>query len=229
MNSESEFYVGYLPIPRSIENAVRRIVFSLAALAVLTALLLVIGQHPFPPSSFEFGRYREFRGVLLAQPVPSIEIPGQGLPWLLVGEGKHGVSHLRGLEGRSVKLTGERIAFGNDRAIEVMPGSVVPAGDAAAPAPTTRLGAIQLTGEVVDSKCYFGVMNPGSGKVHRDCAVRCISGGIPPAFLVRDAGGQSITVLLANWKPELLDHVAEPVTLRGELTRTAGRLTLRVE
>jgi hypothetical protein len=27
-----------------------------------------------------------------------------------------------------------------------------------------------LTGEIVDSKCYLGVMNPGQGKVHRDCA-----------------------------------------------------------
>ena len=87
----------------------------------------------------------------------------------------------------------------------------------------------QLTGEIVDSKCYFGVMNPGNGKVHRDCAVRCISGGIPPAFLVRDANGQTVTLLLANWKPELLNHIAEPITIRGRLSRSSGRLTLYAE
>jgi len=72
-------------------------------------------------------------------------------------------------------------------------------------------------------------MNPGNGKVHRDCAVRCISGGIPPAFLVRDANGQTETLLLANWKPALLNHIAEPITLRGRLTRSSGRLTLYAE
>jgi len=40
-------------------------------------------------------------------------------------------------------------------------------------------GEFDLVGEIVDSKCYFGNMNPGNGKVHRDCAVRCMSGGIP--------------------------------------------------
>ena len=67
------------------------------------------------------------------------------------------------------------------------------------------------------------------GKVHRDCAVRCISGGVPPAFLVRDASGRTVTLLLANWKRELLDHIAEPVTIRGRLVRSAGRLTLYAE
>jgi hypothetical protein len=86
-----------------------------------------------------------------------------------------------------------------------------------------------LTGEIVDSKCYFGVMNPGAGKVHRDCAVRCISGVIPPAFLVQDSSGNTITLLLANWKRELLEHIAEPVTIRGRLSHSAGRLTLYQE
>ena len=43
---------------------------------------------------------------------------------------------------------------------------------------------------------------------------------------MRDASGRTQTVLLANWKRELLDHVAEPVTLRGRLVRASGRLTL---
>jgi hypothetical protein len=72
-------------------------------------------------------------------------------------------------------------------------------------------------------------MNPGAGKVHRDCAVRCISSGIPPAFLVRDSSGNIATLLLANWERELLNHVAEPVTIRGHLARSAGRLTLHQE
>ncbi len=112
--------------------------------------------------------------------------------------------------------------------IEVLPGSIQPGGASAA-ALTADLGAVQLTGEIVDSKCYFGVMNPGNGKVHRDCAARCISGGIPPAFLVRDAEGRLTTLLLARITPELAEHIAEPITLRGRLLRSEGRLILQPE
>jgi hypothetical protein len=104
------------------------------------------------------------------------------------------------------------------------------AGEPADPLPALdELGPVQWTGEIVDSKCFFGVMNPGNGKVHRDCAARCISGGIPPAFLVRDSRGHTVTVLLAQWRHEMLDHIAEPVAIRGRLVRSAGRLTLYQE
>jgi hypothetical protein len=73
------------------------------------------------------------------------------------------------------------------------------------------------------------VMNPGNGKVHRDCAARCISGGIPPVFLVRDADGRAMTLLLANWNRALLDHIAEPVTIPGRMARSEGRLILYAE
>ncbi len=113
--------------------------------------------------------------------------------------------------------------------IELLPGSLSAVGQGDSLPLSESLGEIQLTGEIVDSKCFFGVMNPGAGKVHRDCAARCISGGVPPAFLVRDSCGKTVTLLLAHWKRELLDHIAEPVTIRGRLVRTAGRLTLYQE
>jgi hypothetical protein len=112
--------------------------------------------------------------------------------------------------------------------IEVLGSAMSDAGPGTVPA-EVDLGHAQLTGEIVDSKCYFGVMNPGRGKVHRDCAVRCLSGGIPPALLVRDASGQMATVLIGNFRRELLDHVAEPVTLHGRLARSSGRLILYME
>ncbi|HTS30821.1 MAG TPA: hypothetical protein VMH81_33340 [Bryobacteraceae bacterium] len=229
MHSESEFYVGYLPMPAGLKKTIRRVAVALGALAMATAAILVAGQHPFPAAYFEFQQYREFRGTLIAEPYPALAIPGEGLPWLLVAPGKHGVGDMRAFDGREVKLTGERIIHGDDHMIE-MPGQ---ASSLSAPAaqrvPDADLGEVELTGEVVDSKCYFGVMNPGAGKVHRDCAVRCISGGIPPAFLVRDSNGNTMTLLLANWNRSLLQHVAEPVTIRGRLVRSSGRLTLYQE
>jgi hypothetical protein len=230
MPRESEFYVGYLPIPGGIRRFVRGVVVALGAVAVTTAAILIAGQHPFANSTFEFQQYREFRGTLLTGPYPAVAISGQGLPWLLVGPGKHGVGDLRQLDGHEVQLKGERIFRDQDHMIELQPGTLIARGQGdAAAAAAVDLGEVQLTGEIVDSKCYFGVMNPGNGKVHRDCAVRCISGGIPPAFLVRDAGGRTATLLLANWKPELLHHIAEPITIRGHLARSSGRLTFYAE
>ena len=233
MRNESEFYVGYLPIPVGLKKAVRRLVIELGVLLTLVAAFLIVGQNPFAASTFEFQQYRDFRGTLLTDPYPAVAIRGQEPPWLLVGPGKHGAGDLRQWNGREVALKGERILRGSGRAedhmIELVPGSLT-AGNEGLPANGHEdLGEVQLTGEIVDSKCYFGVMNPGAGKVHRDCAVRCISGGIPPAFLVRDGGGSTATLLLGNWKRELLEHIAEPVTIRGRLSRSAGRLTLYQE
>ncbi len=229
MQSESEFFVGYLPMPPGLKKIVKRVLAAAGVVVFLTAILLVTGQRPFAASTFEFQQHRELQGVLRTTPYPALSIPGQGLPWLLVLPGKHGAAgEVHGLDNRQVSLKGARIFRDGDRMIELVPGSIEAGGQAAA-ASTIDLGKVKLTGEIVDSKCYFGVMNPGNGKVHRDCAVRCISGGIPPAFLVRDAEGKSMTVLLANIEPQLLGHVAEPLTLHGRLTQSEGRLILHPE
>jgi len=229
MPNESEFYVGYLPIPGGLRKFTRRVVGALGAVAVATAAMVIAAQHPFASSVFEFEQYRDLRGTLLAAPYGALAIPGQGSPWLLVGQGKHGAGDLSPLDGREVQLRGERIFRGEDHMIQLQPGTLRAAGHGDLAVAIVDLGEVQLTGEVVDSKCYFGVMNPGNGKVHRDCAVRCISGGVPPAFLVRDGEGRASTMLLANWKRELLDHIAEPMTLRGRLSRSSGRVTLHLE
>ena len=50
----------------------------------------------------------------------------------------------------------------------------------------------------MDSKCFFGVMNPGEGTVHRDCARVCLRGGIPPMLLVRGAAAEEALMLLVD-------------------------------
>jgi hypothetical protein len=54
---------------------------------------------------------------------------------------------------------------------------------------TEDLGAFTLVGEIVDSKCYLGIMNPGETNPHRECAALCIRGGIPPLIIAHDADG----------------------------------------
>src|SRR6266498_560377 len=120
MPNESEFYVGYLPMPGGLKKTIRRVVVALGAMAILAAVALVAGQQPFAASTFEFQQYREFRGTLLTEPYPALAIPGQGLPWQLVGPGKHGVAGLLELDGREVRLKGEHIFRGQDHMVELL-------------------------------------------------------------------------------------------------------------
>ena len=97
-----------------------------------------------------------------------------------------------------------------------------------------KLGRQTLKGEIVDSKCYLGVMNPGQLLPHRACAIRCISGGIPPVLLVRQTNGAATYLLLvsAAGRPvnqQVLDLVAEPVQITGEVERQGRLLILRAD
>ena len=88
----------------------------------------------------------------------------------------------------------------------------------------TDLGVTVLTGELVDTKCYYGVMRPAVGKVHRACAVRCLSGGIPPGLLVRDREGNATVVLLSG--PSEAPLKVNP-QWAGRTLRAEGVLTIR--
>jgi hypothetical protein len=154
-----------------------------------------------------------------------------------VARGKHGLSGaVHGLQGKGVRLQGSLIRRGQDQMLEVPPESI----HETEPLPirtvdgVTNLGPVLLRGEIVDSKCYLGVMNPGDGKVHRDCAVRCISGGAPPALIAKDAAGETKVILLVGsdgraLNKELLSFVAEPVEIAGQLARSGSNLILKTE
>ena len=91
-----------------------------------------------------------------------------------------------------------------------------------------------LVGEIVDSKCFLGVMKPGNSKPHRACAARCISGGIPPVLLVRDKQGNPTYFLLVSSAGEsvndaVLDLVAEPVEITGRVMRHGDLLVLHAD
>ncbi len=84
----------------------------------------------------------------------------------------------------------------------------------------------------MDSKCYLGVMNPGQGKVHRDCAARCLSGGIPPIFVSTSGHEQFLLVGLDGrtlGRDALREFVAEPITIRGELLQQGESQLLRID
>jgi len=205
----------------------------LAGLAV--GALLIFDQPPFAASKFEYGEYREYSGVIEEWPYPILLTSDSS--FLLVAPGKHGLSAVvKGLQGMSIRLKGSLIERGPDRMLEVLPGSMqdTPPLHVRNASEPIDLGSVRLRGEIVDSKCYLGVMNPGNGKVHRDCAVRCISGGAPPAFVARDASGDTRTLLLVGpdgraLNQDVLPFVAEPLEISGKLVRSGSILVLKAD
>ena len=80
-------------------------------------------------------------------------------------------------------------------------------------------------------------MNPGQGKVHRDCAARCLSGGIPPIFITTDgitADGHEQLLLVgldgrALGRDALREFIAEPIQIQGELLETGSTQLLKID
>lgn len=240
----NEFYVGYLPkAPVEIARRIRAVVVLLFIFAAIAAMVFSKVQRTFAPSVFEYGKVGAFEGTIEATPYPILIVAGGGSTkpgasrYLLVAEGKHGAdSQVAAFSGKNVQLRGTKIYRDNQTMIEVVTGSISVMGDSKqARQASKELGNFELTGEIVDSKCYLGVMNPGSGKVHRDCAVRCLSGGIPPVFATNDFNGRPAILLLTDHskaplpKEAFLGRVAQPVRIRGGVVQTADTLFLETE
>ena len=235
-----EFYTGYLEeAPDGVASFVRRVVLGLFALTLGLAALLAASQGPFDPGTFEFGNPRTFEGVLELTPHPVLRVTPEegGAPetHYLVAFGKKGAGEaVADLAGRQVRLEGTLIYREDQAMIELVDGTVE-ALEEGAPSPAeVPLGEYTLRGEIVDSKCYLGVMKPGHGKPHRACASLCIRGGIPPVFVVRGPDGPAAHLMLVGpdgeaLGNELLEWVAEPLEVTGEVSRSGDLFTLRAD
>jgi len=242
-----EFYIGWEDkAPTSYARATRRMVVFALLVAVAGGLGLAASQRLIGNAYFEWGNVKEFSGVLRTEPYPHLVLQSEGtnpapVAAPLVAPFKFGVKHeaICGFAGQQVSLRATRIHRDGQLMLELEPDSVRPVE----PPPlesfarltnVVSLGRRTFRGEIVDSKCWMGVMNPGVLTPHRACAVRCISGGIPPMLLVRRERMPPLNVLLVSPddKPvndAVLDLVAEPVEITGEVVRHGELLTLRAD
>lgn len=242
-----DFYIGWeAKAAPGVGKVVRKAVVVVMALAVLVPVVLAVSQRMIGASVFEWGNHKTFSGVLQTSPYPHLLVlrPGNagGRPsfstYYLVAPWKFGLKPeaTAAFDGKSVSLRGTLIYRGSQTMIEVVPDSIhaTNAATAVALPRTIPLGKQTLVGEIVDSKCFLGVMNPGQLTPHRACAIRCISGGVPPVLLVRREDGPAIYLLLvsADGQPvnkQVLDIVAEPVEITGEVERQGELLILRAD
>jgi hypothetical protein len=238
-----DFFIGYAPpMPPRLARFVISIVIALACGVLIWAVTVAAGHVPLEGGTFEFGHPQRVAGTIVERPYPALQIDGadsRDTPLLLlVAPGKHGADSLvRGLDGRRLSLMGTRALRGGRTTSEVEPASLmVGDGSAAPPAPAESIGVglVQLRGEIVDSKCFLGVMVPGSGKTHSDCASLCIRGGIPPALYVEDVAGHSSLLLLTGISGEpigvpAIEAAGEAIDMTGIVERQGGWLVLRTD
>jgi hypothetical protein len=225
---------------------IRFAVAVLLLLAVTVPLILANSQKMIGSSVFEWGMQKNLTGILLARPYPHLLVPRPENPnnlspfstYYLVAQWKLGLpqADILPFDRKRVRLKGTLIYRDNQVMVETRPDWIqVDATKSVPPLPRViSLGRQTLVGEIVDSKCYFGVMNPGQLAPHRACAIRCINGGIPPVLVVRQRTGPAIYLLLvsAEGKPvnqQVLNLVAEPVEITGDIEREGELLILRAD
>ncbi|WP_353485030.1 hypothetical protein [Haliscomenobacter sp.] len=129
----------------------------------------------------------------------------------------------KSLTGKGIRLMGKLIYYDGVVAFELGPQKQFFQGFSKLKDEATKpvqLGKATLRGEILDPKCYLGVMRPGEGKPHRSCAIRCLAGGIPAFFKAKTTKGgrQYCFVLDQDGRPindKLAPYVADEVQLCG--------------
>ena len=249
----SDLFVGYnWPVQPDLWRFVKRAALGIGVGVVGLSGALAVGHRPLEGGTFDFGQVTEHHGTLVEHPVPMLRRADGRSPWpLLVALGKHGADAIvQGLDGQEVTLRATRIARGGFEMLELVEsdraglksrphksldgagrrdaedGGPVRAGLQSRPTRATHRG------EIVDSKCFLGVMVPGEGTTHRACAALCLRGGIPTALHVRQADGGSLLHLItgsAATRERSVLWAGESVEMAGTVTLQGGWQVLTTE
>ncbi|PWJ44724.1 hypothetical protein [Sediminitomix flava] len=240
-----EFFIGWQDnMPTRQYQFLKQVTITTGVISVIAAGLFAYFQKPVKDFSFQLGKLSKIKGIYYDRPFPFLIADQTDLPQhisneiLLVGYGKFGAEStmnqiqekVGSLHGKKVELEGTLIYGDGKTLMELSKDeeSFIAILDSSfTPSPIEEsLGILETTGEILDPKCYFGVMKPGEGKIHKSCAIRCISGGIPPVlrkksnhinrsydyYLLLDENGKKVNQLL-------LQNVGETIKLKGEIQR----------
>ncbi len=252
-----EFYIGWMPkAPNSFIGWIKKYLFVLLTIIIVLTVLLALSQKKFDSGTFEFGTLTEVKGIYFDKPVPNIKVINGKNIWgnyncitvLLIGYGKHGADGIIAdlekeknttLDGKEVTLKGTllyndgKLLMQIDANDKPLLNVVTNKGSANLLPEIKDLGTINVKGEIVDPKFFFGVMKPGEGKPHKDCAIRCILGGMPPVLKVIDAEGKQNYYLVVGANGEKMneavqDFVATPVEVNAKAVQYDDWIVLYV-
>ncbi len=236
--SKRDFYIGWqAEAPGSFAKVARLFLLTVLLLGLLFAFFFSRSQRGFIDSYFDYGNLTTLEGTLVQEPIPALltMVNGNRLTVPLVGFGKFGADAALdqiALEVEGEDLTALRVTvrgtlfnYGDKQWMELTEGAASLVAYEIQTRPKRHrqdLGIANLAGEIIDPKCFFGVMNPGTKAVHRSCAIRCIAGGVPAILGIREAGvfKDYYFLLDREGRPvgsEILPYVGIPISLRGRV------------
>lgn len=219
----------------------KRVLLVLVLLPIL-ALAFSFLQKPSNDHSFELGKMTTLTGTYFSEPLPMLILDEEDLPErmnpdvLLIGYGKFGAEGIMDkiekehglLSGKKIRVEGTLI-YGDGKTLMELTNEEdalveVLEGESKSMAVGDVIKNIDGRGEILDPKCYFGVMKPGEGKIHKSCAIRCISGGIPPVFRMKTGGDVYEYYLLLDENghklgKEILPLVGEDIQIKGKVAQ----------
>ncbi len=144
-------------------------------------------------------------------------------------------TEVKDLKGKQLSIEGNLIYYNGKTLIQITNDEkVLLIGSKKTAIPQKEVvSKITLQGEIIDPKCYFGVMKPGKGKIHTSCAVRCISGGIPPVLATTDSNNISQYYLLTDLKGksinrDILAFIGKPSELTGTVEKMDDWYVLKI-
>jgi len=235
MKKKDEFYVPYLEgsLGKKTKRTLKRFVISVVVLITASALVFSFSQKPFKNSTFELTSATEITGVFHENPYPMLRVEVAENTFkniLLLGFGKSSANpfleklqnEVPDLNGKTLNIEGNLIYYNGKTLLQITDEEKVTLVNSKKVEVPIREAISQMTleGEIIDPKCYFGVMKPGKGKIHRSCAVRCISGGIPPVLATTDENNISQYFLLTDMKGnpinnDVLPFIGKPSKIIG--------------
>lgn len=241
--THDEFYINYAPVPSSYKRFLIQFIPLLVLGAVLFGLVLPGWHNQFNPGKINGSV--ELEGLLVGEPVPHLIVPRPGdvsssVPfsrYILSGLGKTSPSPsvLKQI-GKWVKLKGTIVSRNHVSVIAVRSAKAIAAPENVTlnPDRNTSLGEYSLTGEILDGKCYPGIMKPGQSKTHKACAIRCISGGVPAVFRVENNRNDVMYFLLADEQGQavndrILNLVADPIRITGKVMQYDDMFVLQAD
>lgn len=248
MKKNDEFYVSYLDgsLGQKTKRTLKRFTVASILIVILSSLVFSFTQKPFKNSSFELTSATKITGVFHENPYPMLRVEIAQNTYkniLLLGFGKSSANQflerlqdeVKDLNGKEISIEGNLIYYNGKTLIQITNDEkVVLVSNKKTSTPRNELiSKMTLQGEIIDPKCYFGVMKPGKGKIHRSCAIRCISGGIPPIlattvknnmsqyFLLTDLDGQPIN-------KAVLPFIGKPSEIKGIVEKMEDWFILKI-
>ena len=249
-NSEDDFYIGYTDkVSTKTRNLLRKFVIVGFMVLSLSAVVFALTQNAFKNSTFELSNSTKITGIYHEMPYPMLKVKTGENAFkniLLLGFGKFSAnpflekirSEVPELSGSILSIEGNLIYYNGKTLLQITSDEKISVIEKAnrerLPEMKVLVNNMELMGEVIDPKCYFGVMKPGKGKIHRSCGVRCISGGIPPVLATQDENNISEYYLLTDTdgKPineEILPFVGKPSLISGDIVQIEDWYQLRID